>query len=272
MSLKDRLNINTKNETPSLKETVENVLYMDFFEKVLCENVNIILCCPINIPTFDAINFLCKKIPNDKRITAIGTNLSLTQDEVIKFEPDTNNSSKNLVKTAVNLNPFKIILQDFQGIEAVDIFRFINADINNIITAVNASTYKKALTQMEFNLYSAGLNIPEPLMKKMIADFANVIMEIEKSGKSFVISKIYRVKSFRNNEYLAEEILPRKKGSKKSSSKPDTEREDKFNIKGFEHSVQTAAEAEPDILRKKLAKPVKRTVKKPSLSKLKQKK
>ena len=272
MSLKDRLNINTQIKAPSLKETVENVLYMDFFEKALCENLNILLYCPINVPTYEALNSLCVKIPQDKRIVMIGNNLELKQKEVIKFEPDTNNSSKNLIKTAVNLNPYKIILQNFQGVEAVDIFKFINADIKNIITAVTASDAKKALTQMEFNLYSGGLNIPENLMKNMIADFTDLIIQIEKLGTSCTISKISKIKSIRNNQYLIEEISINKKTGKKTIVKTEiSTNEDKFGIKGFERVI-TAEEAEPDILQKKLTKPEKKPLKKPSLAKLKRKK
>ena len=246
MSLKDRLNL--KNELNStLNTSEENLKYLQIFEKALQENQNILISCPINIQTYDVLNLLCSKIPNDKRIVAIGNNLSFSQNEIIKFEPDTQNSSKNLIKTSLGLNPYKIILQNFQGIEAVDIFKLVNADIKNIITAITASNAQKALMQIEFNLYSNGINIPETIMKKMIASFLDKIIEVKLTRTNdIIISKIYEIKSIKNDEYILLDLNLQTKNKKIEI--------DKFNIKGFEKQIQTpsAAEVKPDILKRKL--------------------
>ena len=203
MSLKDRLNINTNASLSTNAEEKVNPAYVNIFEKIIEENANIIVCCPIDVPTAEAINFLGNKINKEKRIVAIGSNLSFNQNEVIKFEPDINNLSKNLIKTSLDLNPAKIILQEFNGIEAVDIFKLINADIKNVIAAVTASSAQKALAQIELNLYLNGVNIPLNLMRNMIFSFVDKIVTVEKiDDNNFYISKIYEIKSVKNNEYI----------------------------------------------------------------------
>ena len=246
MSLKDRLNLNTE-QNRALNMSEENLKALEFFEKLLETEQNILICCPIEIQTYDALNFLCNKLPKDKRTVTIGSNLNLNQNEVIKFEPDTQNSSKDLIKTSLGLNPDKIILQNFQGVEAADIFKLVNADIKNIITAITASNAKKALVQAEFNLYSNGVSIPENIMKKMMASFIGKIIEVKTAGKNkLCISKILEIKSVKNNEYVLSEIISTNKKPKKVT--------DKFDIKGFDKNFQSpsAADVQPDILKKKL--------------------
>lgn len=211
MSLKDRLNINTNASLNTDVEGNVNPAYTNIFEKIIEENANIIVCCPINVSTADAINFLGSKISKEKRIVAIGSNLSFNQNEVIKFEPDINNLSKNLIKTSLDLNPAKIILQEFNGIEAVDIFKLVNADIKNVIAAVTASSAQKALAQVELNLYLNGVNIPLNLMRNMIFSFVDKIVTVEKIDENnFYISKIYEIKSVKNNEYVMSDYFSQK--------------------------------------------------------------
>lgn len=212
MSLKDRLNININTKTNIKKDAVQksyskpNSAYDTIFEKIINENTNILVCSPINIPTYTALNFLCSRISNDRRLVGIGANLLLNPSEIIKFEPDKQNLSKELIKTAVSLKPFKIILQDFDGVEAVDIFKMINSNIKNIISAVNAQNAEKALKQMELNLYMNGVHIPETLMKEMITELVDNIIVIDKSGETPVISKIYAVQGLKNNEYQLSDV------------------------------------------------------------------
>ena len=223
MSLKDRLNLNNPKEPSSeifkTISTEEKDAYNNVFEKLLEENSNIIVCSPISIPTYNALNFLCSKIPNNKRLVGIGTNLLLNPNEIIKFEPDTKNLSKELIKTALSLNPYKIILQDFDGIEAVDIFKMINSNIKNIISAVNAQDAEKALRQIELNLYMNGVQIPENLMKEMITELVDNIILVEQSGKNYFISKIYSVQGLKNNEYVISDIYKFKKSPTKTNKK-----------------------------------------------------
>ena len=166
--------------------------------------------CDITLPTYSAINYLCSKIENDKRLVGIGSNLLLNPDEIIKFEPDIKNQSKELIKTALSLKPYKIILQDFDGVEAVDVFKLINAGIGNVITAVNAKTPENALSQMELNLYMNGVQIPQNLMKSLIADFVGKIIYVEKENNDIVIKNIYNVE-FKDDEYKITELTGNKK-------------------------------------------------------------
>ena len=218
MSLKDRLNLNEKIEinTENEKEEITPYnIYDNFLTNLLNQNKNIIVSCPIDIPTYSGINFLCSKISNDKRLVGIGTNLLLHPSEIIKFEPDTKNNSKELIKTAMSLNPDKIILQDFDGAEAVDVFKLINSGIKNIISAVNAENVKNAMRQIELNLYLNGVCMPETMMKSLLSDFVNIVIVLKKSNinsyeNAIEISKIYELSDFKNNEYKFFEVTPRK--------------------------------------------------------------
>lgn len=261
MSLKERLNLNINEGLGITEINLKTRKYEELFEQIINENQNIVICCPIDAEQSFVFDFLDDKIPSDKRLVAIGKNLNFNRSEIIKFEPDIQNSSKNLIKTAIDLKPYKIILQDFTGCEAVDIFKLANAGIKNIITSVMAETALKALCQIELNLYLSGVNISENLMKKTVSSFADKIVEIEKNGNSINILKIYRIKSVKNNEYLIEEIIQEKNNKK----------EDKIlDIKEIEPSVielepmPSAAKVKPDILKKKLAvnKPKQKSVKK----------
>ena len=209
MSLKDRLNKDKqtisenslKYETGNITNQEEKNFYIEQLKKYLEKNINILVCCPIEIPTYNAINYLCSKIPNDKRLVGIGANLLLNPDEIIKFEPETNNNQKQLIQTALNLNPYKIILQNFDGTEAVDIFKLINAGIKNIIGAVTAESAIKALSQAELNLYINGVSVPESIMKKMVSELFDIIIVVENNNGFFSISEIDEVKPFENDEY-----------------------------------------------------------------------
>lgn len=249
MSLKERLNLNNNEDLRPAEVNLKSAKYREMFEQILNENQNIVICCPFEVEQSFVFNSLDEKIPQDKRLVAIGKNLNFSRSEIIKFEPDMQNSSKNLIKTAIDLKPYKIILQDFTGCEAVDILKLANSGIKNIITSVMAETATKALNQIEFNLYSSGVNIPENLMKKMISSFVDKIVEIEKIGNLINISKIYQIKSVKNNEYSIEELIEDKNNKKESK---------KFEIKGFEPAIiesepiPSASKVKPDILKKKL--------------------
>ena len=214
MSLKDRLNIKSEvineQEIVSKQYCLEKTFCEKAFEEILSLKTNILVYCDINLPTYSAINYLCSKIANDKRLVGIGSNLLLNPDEIIKFEPETKNQSKELIKTAISLKPYKIILQDFDGVEAVDIFKLINAGIKNVITAVNAKTPENALNQMELNLYMNGVQIPQNLMKTLIADFVGKIICVEKTENSCKIKNIYNVE-YKDNDYKVTEITEDKK-------------------------------------------------------------
>lgn len=248
MSLKERLNLNNNKELSVSKNNLQTTKYNELFEQIINENQNVVICCPIDIEQGFVFNLSDEKIPPDKRIVAIGKNLNFSRSEIIKFEPDTQNLSKNLIKTAIELKPYKIILQDFTGCEAIDILKLINSGIKNIVTSVMAETAQKALTQMEFNLYSSGVNIPENLMKKLVSSFVDKIVEIEKIENSINISKIYQIKSIKNNEYLIEEII-------QDNIKKEIKKDEIKNSKApviIPEPIPSAAKVKPDILKKKL--------------------
>ncbi|MBQ7450210.1 Flp pilus assembly complex ATPase component TadA [bacterium] len=212
MALKDRIKINTeiiKDEKQPVKTEVKNThdFKENLLKSLLVQNCNILVYCDINTSTYSALNYLCSKIENDKRLVGIGSNLLLNPDEIIKFEPETKNQSKELIKTAFSLNPYKIILQDFDGVEAVDIFKLINAGIKNVITAVNAKTPENALCQMELNLYMNGVQIPQQLMKSLIAAFVDMIVFVEKIDNDIIIKNIYKTELGNDGLYVISEIL-----------------------------------------------------------------
>lgn len=213
MSLKDRLKINknkvkdNSSKTFSKKKSFEE----EFFDEIIKQNENILVYSEIDIPTYNALNYICSKIENEKRLVGIGSNLLLNPDEIIKFEPDIKNQSKELIKTALSLKPYKIVLQDFDGVEAVDIFKLINAGIKNVITAVNAKMPENALSQMELNLYMNGVQIPQNLMKSLITCFVDKIVCVAKIKDEFVIKKIYNVKIDNKYSYIISEITNEKK-------------------------------------------------------------
>ena len=160
MSLKDRLNIKSEvineQEIVSKQYCLEKTFCEKAFEELLSLETNILVYCDINLPTYSAINYLCSKIANDKRLVGIGSNLLLNPDEIIKFEPETKNQSKELIKTAISLKPYKIILQDFDGVEAVDIFKLINACVFRpfIINILSKISYNPVPTDKNFTIFS----------------------------------------------------------------------------------------------------------------------
>ena len=224
MPLKDRLKLN--NETDNLQEVLvetpqkKESFFDKIFSEILNQDINVLVYCDINLPTYSAINYLCSKIECDKRLVGIGSNLLLNPNEIIKFEPETKNQSKELIKTAISLKPYKIILQDFDGVEAVDIFKLINAGIKNVISAVNAKTPEKALSQMELNLYMNGVQIPQGLMKTLIAEFVGKIIYIEKTNENIEIKNIYNVE-YNEKGYKISEIPKIKKNSDTKTKSED---------------------------------------------------
>ena len=224
MSLKDRLKFNSESRveemiisSPIIKESFAG----EIFNEILKQDCNILVYCDINIPTYRAINYICSKIENDKRLVGIGSNLLLNPDEIIKFEPEAKNQSKELIKTAISLHPYKIVLQDFDGVEAVDIFKLVNAGIKNVICAVNAKTPQKALRQIEMNLYMNGVQIPQTLMRNLIADFVDKIVYVEKFNDGYIIKNIYNTEIGKDDLYVISELI---KNDKEESTKIKTER------------------------------------------------
>lgn len=227
MSLKDRLKLKnaalSKNDIP--KSAIDNI---EKFKNILSENENILIVCPMGIKPYEVLNFLCLNLNTQQRVVLIGSNLILNQNEVIKFEPDTKNDLKNTIRTSINLKPSKIILEEFKGTEASDIFKLVNSNIKNIITTVEAEDSKKALLQAEFNLYMAGITIPENIMKKMISSFINKIVEIKVVEKNkFYISKICEVSLSKSKEYQIKE-------AEITIKKITEEKEDTFNVNSEE--------------------------------------
>lgn len=255
MSLKDRLKLNENNSIgnsqnkKTLKTDDKKVKEQKFleilFESYIEKDCNILVCCPIEVTTSNALNFLCSKIPQEKRLVGIGTNLLLNPDELIKFEPDTKNLSKDLIKTSLSLNPYKLILQDFQGAEAIDIFKLINSGLKNIITAVCAKDAQKAIQQAKLNLYLSGLNIPDALTEQMLNEFFDIIVTVapdEKSKETFVITDLTETKN--------KEIKKTKEIVKKTENKTTPEKSKKTEKPKI---TQTTADMAPNnILASKL--------------------
>ena len=230
MSLKERLNLDKQNNETVIEPPVEKItkpqkikedFYITQFKKYLDENINILVCCPLGMPTYNALNFLCSKISNDKRLVGIGSNLLLNPDEIIKFEPETDNHQKQLIQTALSLNPYKIILQNFDGVKALDIFKLTNGGIKNIIGAITAESAIKALLQAELNLYINGASVPETVMKRMISNLFDKIIVMEDKDGNCNIFKIFDVKPFETGEYIISEVIELKdKKVKKELSEP----------------------------------------------------
>ena len=233
MSLKDRLKINTEEEknisvnVPLKAKNMNNEL----FKEILDTDCNILVFCGINTPSHSAINYLCSMIESNKRLVGIGSNLLLNPDEIIKFEPEKKDNSKELIKTAMSLNPYKIILQDFDGVEAVDIFKLVNAGIKNIITSVGAKSPISALTQVELNLYMNGVQIPQDLMRTLIGEFIDKIICVEKVNNDLKIKNIYTLDGYENNLYKITECTETKQKNvnKKSVSKNEPVKVDVIN-------------------------------------------
>jgi pilus assembly protein CpaF len=135
------------------------------------------------------VNALLKKVNSNERIICIEDppELYITQSNFVRLmawhssnEDIKDLGFRELVKTALRLNPDRIILGEVRGAEAFDLLRALNTGHRGSFTTIHANNPEDALYALETLVLIAESGLPLVAIKKLIARNINFILQVEK--------------------------------------------------------------------------------------------
>lgn len=164
-------------------------LQMEVIMDAIKEKMNILISGATGSGKTTLVNALLKNVGSTERIICIEDppELYITQPNFVRLMAWHSSSDdirdlgyRELVKTALRLNPDRIILGEIRGAEAFDLLRALNTGHSGSFTTIHANNPEDALYALEALVLTAGSGLPLVAIKKLIARNINFILQIEK--------------------------------------------------------------------------------------------
>jgi pilus assembly protein CpaF len=198
-------------------------LQLEVIKDAIKERMNILVSGATGSGKTTLVNALLKKVSSNERIICIEDppELYITQPNFVRLmawhssnEDIRDLGFRELVKTALRLNPDRIILGEVRGAEAFDLLRALNTGHRGSFTTIHANNPEDALYALETLVLTAESGLPLVAIKKLIARNINFILQVEKvydSRLNVCIRKLsglvfLRHALLRDGEYRLEEV------------------------------------------------------------------
>ena len=132
------------------------------------------------------LNILSGFIPETERIVTIedAAELQLQQAHVIRLETRPPNlegkgevSQRALVRNALRMRPYRIVIGEVRGAEAVDMMQAMNTGHEGSMTTIHANNPRDAVSRLENMVGMAGFNLPHKAARQQIASAITVIVQ-----------------------------------------------------------------------------------------------
>ena len=132
-----------------------------------------------------ALNTLSRFIPESERVVTIEdvAELQLVQEHVVRLETRPLNiegagsiTQRDLVINALRMRPDRIIIGECRGPEAMDMMQAMNTGHDGSMTTTHANTGRDAFTRLETMVMMASQNIPDKVIRQMLASAVNVVV------------------------------------------------------------------------------------------------
>ncbi|MCL5987191.1 MAG: Flp pilus assembly complex ATPase component TadA [Actinobacteria bacterium] len=198
-------------------------LQLEVIKDAIKEKMNVLVSGATGSGKTTMVNALLKKVNSSERIICIEDppELYITQPNFVRLMAWHSSSEdirdlgfRELVKTALRLNPDRIILGEVRGAEAFDLLRALNTGHRGSFTTIHANNPEDALYALETLVLMAESGLTLIAIKKLITRNINFILQVEKvydSGLNIFTRKLgglvfLRHTLSRDGEYRLEEV------------------------------------------------------------------
>ncbi|HEV8522916.1 MAG TPA: CpaF family protein [Terriglobales bacterium] len=176
--LGDRQLLENETLTPAMLELLAHVVR---------GRLNVILSGGTGAGKTTLLNVLSSFIPNSERIISIedAAELQMRQEHVVRLETRPPNiegkgavRQRQLVINSLRMRPDRIIVGEVRGEEAFDMLQAMNTGHEGSLTTVHANSPRDALSRVEGMVAMANLNVPDRVVRQMIASAIQVVVQI----------------------------------------------------------------------------------------------
>jgi len=176
------------------KLTIEQLISLDTLTKTMAEFLRACVISRLNIiisggtgsgkTTF--LNVLSSYIPEDERIITIedAAELKLQQDHVVRLETKPSDADgryavpiRELVRNSLRMRPYRIIVGECRGGEALDMLQAMNTGHDGSLTTLHANSPRDALSRLETMCLMAGMDLPVRVIREQIASAIDLIIQ-----------------------------------------------------------------------------------------------
>jgi pilus assembly protein CpaF len=131
------------------------------------------------------LDALAAWIPKRDRIVTIEDTLELRleQPDIVRLltrPPNLEGTGEiklaDLFRNTLRMRPDRILLGEIRGPEALDFLQVLNAGVDGSVAVIHASSTHEALLRLEYLVATAGLDIPEEVIRRQIADGLDIVV------------------------------------------------------------------------------------------------
>lgn len=179
---------NTRNAT--LEQLVDEQMLSgkmaDFLRLCVRSRQNVVVCGGPGAGTGVLMSALAAEIPADERIVVVEqvARLRLPQPHVVTLEPrplrggPSAASMRDLVGNAVRMRPGRIIVNEVNGAEALELSMAMAGRQDGSLLSTSAGTARDCLGRLETMIRMAGLEVQAKVVREHIAASVNVVVAV----------------------------------------------------------------------------------------------
>ncbi|HET9051724.1 MAG TPA: CpaF family protein [Candidatus Dormibacteraeota bacterium] len=162
----------------------------DFLHALVVSRRSILLSGRTGSGKTTVLNVLSGWIPDTERIISIedSAELQLRKPHWIRMEtrqPDTDGrfeaTARDLVRNTLRMRPDRIIVGEVRGREAFDMLTAMNTGHDGSMSTIHANSPRDALARLETLVLMAGLDIPQRVVRDLIASAIHVIIHLDRT-------------------------------------------------------------------------------------------
>ncbi len=110
--------------------------------------------------------------------------------------------SQQALKDILRMRPDRIVLGELRDGSCLDLIKAWNTGHSGGITTIHANSSELAIRRVESLIAEVSMNVPRDL----IAQTVNLIIQIKREGSKRVVSEIKRMRGFKDQDYIFEEV------------------------------------------------------------------
>src|SRR6186713_45853 len=162
---------------------------VEFLQRCILAELNVLISGGTGSGKTTLLNALSTAIPDDDRILTIedAAELRLNQRHVLRLEARPKNiegegeiAIRELVRNSLRMRPYRIIVGEVRGAEALDMLQAMNTGHDGSLSTVHANTPRDALSRIETMVMMAGYDLPMRAIRQQVASALDLIVHLER--------------------------------------------------------------------------------------------
>jgi pilus assembly protein CpaF len=163
------------------------------------------------------LNALSQAISPEERVVTVedSAELRLLQPHVVRLETRPANlegegeiTIRDLIKNALRMRPDRVIVGECRSSEVIDMLQAMNTGHDGSMSTIHANNPRTCLTRLENMLNMSGFNMPEKVIRSMVASALEMIVQVQRmrDGKRRV-THIMEIVGMEDNVILCQDLF-----------------------------------------------------------------